>query len=230
MNKARISEIFQSIQGEGQYLGARQVFIRFFECNMCCVWCDTPESIGNQERDFEEYTSDELWRKISVLWSNCHSISFTGGEPLLQKDFIKEFLPRLKAAWVTSYLETNGVFYEELAEVIDDIDIIAMDLKLPSSTKCRPFWNEHKEFLKIARQKEVFTKAVISCETTREDVLESIDLVAGIDPEITYILQPNYFDHGEGVVRKCLEYQKDCSNRLKNVRIIPQVHKFLKLR
>ena len=113
--KAKITEIFQSIQGEGQYVGAKQVFIRFFECNMRCAWCDTPQSIGDTGGHFDEYTSDELWRKISDLWSNCHSISFTGGEPLVQTDFIKRFLPRLKAAWVTSYLETNGVFYEELA-------------------------------------------------------------------------------------------------------------------
>ena len=230
MNKARVSEIFQSIQGEGQYAGVKQVFIRFFECNMHCAWCDTPQSIGDTEGHFDEYTSDELWRKISGLWSNCHSASFTGGEPLLQKDFIKMFLPRLKAAWITSYLETNGIFYQELAELIDDIDIIAMDLKLPSSTKCRPFWEEHKEFLKVARKRQVFTKAVISNDTTREDVLRSVDLVAEIDPDITYVLQPNYFDCQDGVVRKCLEYQKDCSNRLKDVRIIPQIHKFLKLR
>ena len=230
MNKARVSEAFQSIQGEGKYLGAKQVFIRFFECNMHCAWCDTPQSIGDTEGNFDEYTSDELWRKISALWSGCHSVSFTGGEPLIQKDFIKKFLPRLKAAWVTSYLETNGIFYEELAELIEDIDIIAMDLKLPSSTKCRSFWEEHEAFLKIARKKEVFTKTVISNDTTREDVLRSVDMVARIDPEITYILQPNYFDHEKGVVGKCLEYQKDCSNHLKNVRIIPQMHKYLKLR
>ena len=229
MNKAKISEIFQSVQGEGQYVGAKQVFIRFFECNMHCAWCDTPQSIGDTEGHFDEYTSDELWRKVSGLWSNCHSVSFTGGEPLVQTDFIKAFLPRLKTAWVTSYLETNGIFYQELAELIDDIDIIAMDLKLPSSTKCRPFWEEHEEFLKIARKKEVFTKTVISNDTTKEDVLRSVDLVAQIAPEITYILQPNHFDHENGIVQKCLEYQKDCSSRLKNVRIIPQMHKFLKL-
>ena len=114
--------------------------------------------------------------------------------------------------------------------MIDDIDIIAMDLKLPSSTKCRPFWEEHEKFLKIARQKEVFTKAVITTETTREDVLRSIDLVAAIDPGITYILQPNYYDHENGIVQKCLEFQKDSSSRLKNVRIVPQMHKYLKLR
>jgi len=228
--KAKISEIFQSVQGEGLYVGVKQVFIRFFDCPLNCAWCDTPQSKEGEDAHFEEYTSDEVWRKISGLWSNCHSVSLTGGEPLLQKDFIAEFLPRLKSAWITSYLETNGILHRELAGIIDDIDIIAMDLKLPSSTQCRPFWEEHEEFLKIARKKEVFTKTVISEDTTREDVIRAAELVAGIDAEIPCVLQPNYFDNPEAVMRKCLEYQKEYSNRLKDVRIIPQVHKYLKLK
>ena len=46
--KANILEVFQSIQGEGKYAGVKQVFVRFFECNMHCVWCDTPHSIGRK--------------------------------------------------------------------------------------------------------------------------------------------------------------------------------------
>ncbi len=228
--KANILEVFQSIQGEGKYAGVKQVFVRFFECNMHCTWCDTPHSIGDGARHFDEYTLEELWKKIYSLSDNCHSVSFTGGEPMLQKDFIKKLLPKLKEVKLPSYLETNGIFYQELEELIDNIDIIAMDIKLPSSTKCQPFWQEHREFLKIARRKEVFIKTVISSDTERDDILTSIDLVADVDPEILYILQPNYFDQQNGVMKKCLEYQKDCLLRLKNARIIPQMHKILKVR
>lgn len=228
--KAKISEIFQSIQGEGKYAGVKQVFVRFFECNMRCAWCDTPHSIGDTSRRFDEYTLDALWREIRGLRENCRSVSLTGGEPLVQKDFIKALLPRLKRAKLPAHLETNGVLYEALAELIGDVDVVAMDIKLPSSAKCRPFWREHAEFLRIARQKDVFVKAVISSDTERDDVLRSADLVAGIDDGILYVLQPNYFDRNNGVMRKCLEYQKDCSGRLKDVRVIPQMHKALKIR
>jgi len=230
MNNANILEIFQSIQGEGKYAGVTQVFVRFFECNMHCVWCDTPHSIGDTTRHFNEYTLDQLFCKVSDLWEGCHSVSLTGGEPLMQKDFIKKLLPRFVQTKMPVYLETNGIFYKELAELIDNIDIIAMDLKLPSSTKCQPFWREHKEFLNIARQREVFIKTVISTDTERDDVLRSIDLVADIDPQILFILQPNYFDLHNGVLDQCRDYQKVCFNRLNNVRIIPQMHKILKVR
>jgi len=138
--KAKVSEIFQSIQGEGKYAGVRQVFVRFFECNMHCVWCDTPGSIGDTERNFYDYTPDDLWREICRLKQDCHSVSLTGGEPLVQKDFIKALLPRLKEAGMRTYLETNGIFHEALEELIKNVDIISMDLKLPSSTKCQSFW------------------------------------------------------------------------------------------
>ena len=228
--KGNISEIFCSVQGEGKYAGVNQVFVRFFECNMHCVWCDTPHSIGDTTRHYREFTVDELMREIDREWINCHSISLTGGEPLLQKNFIKDLLPELKKTGKRIYLETNGIYHEPLSELISDIDIIAMDLKLPSSTQCRSYWDEHREFIKVARQKEVFIKTVISSATTQEDVQRSIDLVADIDPKIPYILQPNYFDRHNGVMGKCLGYQGQYTNRLNDIRIIPQMHKMMKVR
>src|SRR3990167_2020580 len=194
MIKARISEIFHSIQGEGKYTGREQVFVRFFECNMHCVWCDTPGAIGDTTRHYKEYSLEELLAEVRDLWPGCHSVSLTGGEPLVQKDFIKELLPSLKKEGMRSYLETNGIFDQHLAEIIDDVDIIAMDLKLPSSTRCRPYWEEHAAFLRIARQKEVFIKAVVSSDTGKEDIARCVELVAGVDPNIPLILQQNYFD------------------------------------
>jgi 7-carboxy-7-deazaguanine synthase len=228
--KANILEMFQSIQGEGKYAGVRQVFVRFFECNMHCVWCDTPHSIGDTTRRYKEYTLDELSNAIDTLSAGCHSVSLTGGEPLMQTPFIKELLPLLKQKSLPSYLETNGIFYNELKTIIDDIDIVAMDIKLPSSTKQKPFWNEHAEFLKVARVKDTFIKTVISSDTSKEDVDRATNLVADIDPNILFILQPNTFDMQNGVIKKCIDFQDDCSKKLKQVRVMPQVHKFMKLR
>jgi len=237
MNKANILEIFQSIQGEGKYAGVKQVFVRFFECNMYCSWCDTPHSIGDAAKQhlkgasqrYKEYTLEDLLQRIDALWKNCHSVSLTGGEPLVQKSFIKELLPRLKDARRRSYLETNGVLPEALEVVIDHIDIIAMDIKLPSSTKCRPYWKEHEEFLKIALKKDIFIKTVISKETDKEDIVRAAGLVARVDPDILFIIQPNTYDL-PAVMGKCIEFQEESLKQLNNVRILPQVHKFMKLR
>jgi len=54
--------------------------------------------------------------------------------------------------------------------------------------------------------------------------------VAAIDPKILFILQPNYLDMKKGIIEECVEYQKLCAKILKDVRILTQAHKFMKLR
>ena len=230
MLKAKVSEIFQSIQGEGKYAGTRQVFVRFYECNMHCVWCDTPYAIGDTPGRFKEYAQGELLERINQLGRDCPSVSLTGGEPLVQKDFLKLFLPLLKKTRLKAYLETNGVLPQELKEVIDDIDIVAMDMKLPSSTKCRPYWQEHEEFLKIACRKDVFIKAVVSSDTLKSDIEKTVELIAKTSRHTVFILQPNYFEMKNGAPARCLEFQEYCLKYLSDVRVMPQMHKFMKLR
>lgn len=227
MIKAKISEIFRSVQGEGRYTGVKQVFVRFYGCNMHCAWCDTPLAINGT---FQEFSLDELFEEVFRQWEGCHSVSLTGGEPLLQTDFLKRFLPLLKKARMPVYLETNGTLVAELEDIIHDIDIIAMDIKMPSSTKEKSYWKEHEAFLKIALKKDVFIKAVVCGDTGHEDIVAAVDLVSGISPEILFILQPNTDELNNGVMDRCLAYQDYCLKHLSNVRIMPQMHKFMEVK
>src|SRR5262249_43555873 len=147
---------FRSIQGEGRYAGVPQVFVRLFECNMHCVWCDTPASIGDGKREYKNMPLKDVLAQAHRLYDGAHSVSITGGEPLLQKDFLKEFCHALRKEGKTVYLDTNGTLPEALSAIIQDIDIIAMDIKLPSSTGQKAFWKEHAAFLRIAHREEVF--------------------------------------------------------------------------
>ena len=230
MKTAKILEVFRSIQGEGRYVGLPQVFVRLFECNMHCVWCDTPHSIGDGKREYQEISAEALLAQVDALYDGAHSVSITGGEPLLQDEFLKGFCHALKKSKKKIYLDTNGTLPAALKKIIKDVDVIAMDIKLPSSTKDRAYWNEHKEFLKIARRKEVFIKMVVSVDTDAHEVMKAGKLVASIDPKILFILQPNWLDMKKGVIENCVAYQQQLSGILKDVRIIPQTHKMMKLR
>lgn len=230
MKTARIIEVFRSIQGEGRYAGLPQVFVRLFECNMHCVWCDTPHSIGDGKREYKEIDIQALLSQVEGLFEGCHSVSITGGEPLLQDEFLQDFCRALKKSKKKVYVDTNGTLPLALKRMIKDVDIIAMDLKLPSSTKDKAYWKEHLEFLRIARRKEVFIKLVVSLETKADEIIKAAKLVASVDPKILLILQPNYLDLKKGVVEQCLVHQQACARYLKDVRIMPQVHKFMKLR
>ena len=227
---AKILEIFRSIQGEGKYVGVSQVFVRLFECNMHCVWCDTPASIGDGKREFQVLSLGEVLKQVRRLYVNAHSVSITGGEPLLQPVFLKEFAQALRKENKLTYLDTNGTLPDNLNAVIDSVDIIAMDIKLPSSTQQRSYWVEHKEFLKVAVQKEVFIKCVIAKNTEPSEIIKAARLVAGINPSILFLLQPCFQDMKTGIIEQCLEYQKLCAKLLNDVRILPQVHKFMKIR
>lgn len=228
--KAKIMEIFRSVQGEGKYAGVRQVFVRFFECNMHCVWCDTPASIGDTSRNFKEYSLTEIFGRIQELWPGCHSVSLTGGEPLLQKNFIKRLLPLMKRNKMVSYLETNGILPDALADVISRIDIVAMDIKMPSSTKQKAYWKEHAQFLRIAKAKDVFVKAVVSSDTDLQDLHKAVELVAKVDPKLLFVIQPNTYELSNGVMQRCAQFHEYSLKYLPNTRILPQIHKFMKLR
>lgn len=221
--KGKISEIFQSIQGEGLYLGERQVFIRFSGCDIKCKFCDTPTD------NFLELEPQELLNKIKQ-YDDYHSISFTGGEPLLQKDFLKAVLKLTAQDNYKHYLETNGVLPAALEEVIDYIDIVAMDLKLPSSTFQGDFWKRHRRFLEIASRKEFFLKSVICLSTEEEDFRKGLQVIKHTNRLPVLVLQPNSFEEGEVLWEKLVKFQDISREQGITSCIIPQMHKKVGLR
>lgn len=218
--KARIAEIFESIQGEGLYVGERQIFVRFFGCNLYCKFCDT------RPKGFAEYEPQGLLDKIKSFGSEFHSVSFTGGEPLLQKDFLKESLSAARSLGHRNYLETNGTLPGELECVIGHVDIVAMDFKLPSSSDMGNLWGLHRRFLKVASQKEVFIKAVVCQSTAEGDIEEAVDLIKEINKDAVLVLQPNS-DELALLTQKLEQFRALARSRGVGCRIIPQVHKIM---
>lgn len=224
MTKARISEIFDSVQGEGLYLGEKQIFVRFFDCNLSCTYCDT-----KLDR-FTEYEAKELFEEIKLYRDKYHSISFTGGEPLLYKDFLKEILKLTGKHGHRHYLETNGTLAAELEELIEHIDIVAMDLKFPSSSGMGDLWDKHRSFLKVARRKEVFLKAIICQGTQEEDLRQALKLIKEISPGSILILQPNSNESQEILQEKLSKFKKICVQEGVTACVIPQIHKIVGVR
>jgi len=223
LSKARIIEIFSSIQGEGPYAGQPQSFVRFYGCNLACRFCDE-----KKKTRFSEYSASQVMRRLDK--EGVKTVSLTGGEPLLRVDFLKELLPRLKKKGFQVYLETNGTLKNNLLEILDFVDIISMDFKLPSSTGAGQFWKEHEEFLKKAAGKDVFVKAVVTKDTILSDIKKAVSIIKGVDSGIFFIIQPVTLKgriQGIGLARIFL---KEALSKLKNVRVMPQLHKILGVR
>ncbi len=220
--KVLIKEIFESIQGEGPYIGYNQLFIRFSKCNLHCSYCDTDFS-----SNLTEYTAEELAFEVNK-YKNIHSVSLTGGEPLLEFEFLKDFLPLVNNK---IYLETNGTLYAELNQIINLVDIISMDIKLNSASHNGDLFKLHEKFIQTAieSEKEIFAKVVFDENITDKEIEKTVNLAEKYNLQI--ILQPMM--NGNIIsanLRDIINVFDKFAVKNKNVRLIPQVHKFLNVR
>ena len=245
MITACIDEIFSSVQGEGPRIGERHIFVRFQGCDIRCRYCDTPaatQAAGVACRaqnstitfDYEQVPNPvstdvlvSLCRRLAIPGVARPLLSLTGGEPLLQQRFLAAWLPRMRPAF-RIYLETNGIQFMALRELADLVDVVSMDIKLPSATGLRPFWDEHQRFLAAAQGKECFAKAVVTNDTLQIDIVKAATVVADVDPTVPLIIQPASGVYAPEPAR-LLAFQEAAMKVLAEVRVIPQVHKMLQV-
>ena len=113
-------------------------------------------------------------------------------------------------------------------DIIDIADIISMDIKLPSIVS-QPQWEAHRRFIEVAKAKDLYIKLVVAEETTEAEFRQAIDLVAETAPETLFIIQPvtPYGGVKAASPEKILMCQNYALTKLKDVRVIPQTHKFI---
>ena len=121
----RISEIFYSIQGEGELTGVPTVFIRTSGCNLRCRWCDTPYASWNPEG--EEMSIEDIVKEVKKHPAR-HCV-LTGGEPMVARG-IKELAAALRAEGQHITIETAGTIPPEGIAC----DLASLSPKLSSST------------------------------------------------------------------------------------------------
>lgn len=240
--QAQIEEVFNSIQGEGTYAGARQVFVRFQQCQLHCAYCDTPKSRSisgscsiertSGKGDFHSVKNpidrDFLIDAISKLWSpSTRHISLTGGEPLIHADFIRELDTEFPL-----YLETNSGFPDEARKLKDVIAVASCDIKLPEHDSTRHYdellKNELETISIFSDCTETFVKIVVLPETTIASLSQAVKGIASIDPCIPLILQP-VTSNIQVKTGQLFELMDFAAEKLKDVRVIPQTHKMMGL-
>jgi len=122
----RITEIYQSIQGESSFAGLPCVFVRTTGCDLRCSWCDSEFTFTGGTR----MTLDQVMADVDTY--ACQLVELTGGEPLLQVE-IYELATRLADAGHTVLIETGG--HRDISK-LDPRVIRIMDLKCPASGEC----------------------------------------------------------------------------------------------
>jgi organic radical activating enzyme len=249
----QLVEIFSSVQGEGTHVGETTLFIRFGECDLRCRWCDSPEtwrprrscriedergSARFRERDNPVPVSEvvDAARRLGV--ARHRFVSLTGGEPLLQPDAVRALALALRPLGPRIHLETHGLASDALAQVVDCIDVVAMDWKLASDVRrasdpkraaAGDFHEQHAAFLRVARRApECVVKVVVTADTRDEELDAMAAAIRAIDPGTPLVIQPvTPF----GAVREAVPAERllaivfRLSEALSDVRLIPQTHR-----
>lgn len=125
-----ISEVFQSVQGEGRYVGVPSGFIRTSGCNLRCVFCDTPYTSWNPEGD--ERSLEDLITEVANF--TCDHMVLTGGEPLLVPEMAR-LTRELKDRGFVITIETAGTVLQDVSA-----DLMSISPKLSNSIPIGTRW------------------------------------------------------------------------------------------
>ena len=246
-----VSEVFSAIQGEAALVGERQVFVRLTGCNIRCTYCDQPEALDRApgpcrveatagRRDWtveaSPLTIDRAVEAVARLWDQLphHSISLTGGEPLLQGARVARLVERLDAHGWPIMLETNGTLVPPLRRLGGRLAFVSMDLKLPSVDGELVSPATQARFLAEALDSGAATwvKIVVGPGTDPGEFDAGIALVAaasvGREAPVEVFLQP-LTPFGAAATpptpEQVLELHERALRIHPRVRVVPQTHK-----
>lgn len=203
----RLTEIFQSIQGEGTLIGIPMIFVRTNRCNLRCNWCDSTYTFtGGYERSVDDIIMDIS--KFEEEW-----ICLTGGEPLLQKDY-PEFLEKTEKLGKKVLVETSGSLPVEFV-IRHSNTVLDMDVKTPSSGEEDSIRVENLAHLRKSDYIKFVIKDNIDYEFSRDFIQKHQKVIS-----CEIVFQPAWGTDLKWLTERAL------NDRL-NVRVLPQLHKLI---
>lgn len=117
-------ESFSTLDGPGI-----RTVIFFNKCLLRCKYCHNPETWNMQGLN---YTSEELLEKIKRFkpyFGERGGVTLSGGEPLLQNEFLLDFILKLKSEGIHVALDTAGITDKPFEHIVDNVDLIIFDIK-----------------------------------------------------------------------------------------------------
>ena len=232
--RAKVSEIFTSIEGEGIFVGKKTLFIRLSGCHLKCRWCDTKYALPLDSGT--DYQIDEIKDLIiKELRPFTYKVNFTGGEPLLQTEAVIELADFIKKQTnLKTYIESSCFDSELFSKVLPYIDICKIEFKTDDSKVVEDeeydnlILNEIKCLeLAVGSNKATYIKIVVTNSTNLESFKNLVYKISKrIKPSdiLGFIIQPS-FGIDQPTVNKLLDTYDIVEPMFPEVRIIPQLHK-----
>jgi 7-carboxy-7-deazaguanine synthase len=175
--RLKITEIFRSLQGEGDAVGFPTVFVRLTGCPLRCQYCDTAYAFTGGEW----MSLDDIVARVTTMATR--HVCVTGGEPLAQGQ-CAALLQRLCDAGFEVSLETSGAL---ALGAVDPRVIKVVDVKTPGSGEVTR--NRYEELAQLGARDQV--KFVIC---NREDYEWSRGKLQELDlgPRTMVLFSPSY--------------------------------------
>jgi len=233
--KVRLYEIFTSIEGEGLLYGTKTLFVRLAGCPFKCFYCDTKDAIPMNSG--QEYTLGEAKKMIEKsLAKNTYKVNFTGGDPLAQSEAVAELAKFVQIKKIPTYLESSCYDSTRFAQVLPSIDFIKIEFKTADSEfvdskHYSKLLENELECLKLAveSRKVTYIKVVVSAKTELDPFKKLLEKIFGIVSKSSlagFIIQPSY-GIAEPSLEQLLNFYDLVHAYYKEVRIVPQLHKFI---
>lgn len=198
--KLKISEIFESIQGEGPNAGIPSIFLRTATCNLKCSWCDTKYTWDWENYDYskevKEASLDEVRGQIGQY--QIKNLVVTGGEPLLQQEPLSELLKEIKPQGYFVEVETNCTIIpnEGLMQLVDQWNVSP---KLANSDNPLQSYEISECYNFFAAQKNSYFKFVVENESDLNEIehfIQKYNL-----PRTRVLLMPQAAEKNEYLMR-----------------------------
>ncbi len=233
--KARIFELFTSVEGEGILYGTKTLFVRLAGCPFTCFYCDTKDALPMDSG--KEYSIEDACKLIDEnLKQNTYKVNFTGGDPLMQHDAVAHMAKYVQSKNIPTYLESACFDSNRFNQVLPHIDFVKIEFK----TRDSEFVDEEHypnliknamECLRLAisSRKKTYIKIVVSEKTSQESfqtLVEKIFKLVSKDQISGFIIQPT-FGVKEPSLEKLLALYDIVYPYYDEVRIVPQLQKIM---
>ena len=139
--------LINSIETLGTLDGPGIRFVVFLQgCKLRCLYCHNPETWNLNSNEAIEISPEDLVEKVEKYknyYGEDGGVTFSGGEPLLQPEFLLECLKLCKEKNIHTCLDTAGFGFGDYVEILKYTDLVILDIKAV----------DEDEYIKITGQK-----------------------------------------------------------------------------
>ena len=136
-------------------------------CRLRCLFCHNPETWTTKDANI--ISSDEIVAKVknNMSYYRNGGVTFSGGEPLLQPEFLIDCLKKIKELGIHTELDTSGVGIGNYEEILEYTDLVILDIKAYTEKEylymTKNKMDEYNKFIEILKRlnKKIWIRQVI---------------------------------------------------------------------